>query len=268
MKILFTDLDGTLLNADGMISTYTREWLIDFLNRGNVVALSSGRPLNSILEVKERFRIPDKGTYINAFNGCLIYDCSKKIIIHESPVPLGMVDILQEEARNNNLHIQTYCDKGIICEKEDEEIIFYRQRVHMPLILCDKFTDILQEPPYKLLSIDLSSRKQHADYARYIEKKYGDCISTIFSSEYYLEYFNVDGGKGNAIKRLCEYLNVCVSDTIAAGDADNDISMIEAAGIGIAMKNSSNKVKEVANIVTKYTNSEDGLIKCLNEVIG
>ena len=67
-------------------------------------------------------------------------------------------------------------------------------------------------------------------------------------------------GKGNGIRFLAEYLHVPMSHTYAAGDAENDISMLEAAGTGIAMANATEAVKQAADIVTADDNNHDGLL--------
>ena len=68
-----------------------------------------------------------------------------------------------------------------------------------------------------------------------------------------------EAGKGSAVIRLSEYLNIPIENTIAAGDEQNDISMIEEAGLGIAMINAGDIVKKSADVITVYDNNNDGL---------
>ena len=75
MKILFTDLDGTLLNNQSMVSRNTKAFLDDFMRSGHKLVLSSGRPLLSILEVKEQAGLDYPGVLISASNVTLIYEC-------------------------------------------------------------------------------------------------------------------------------------------------------------------------------------------------
>lgn len=82
----------------------------------------------------------------------------------------------------------------------------------------------------------------------------------------YLELFDKDAGKGSAVTFVCNYFNVPLSDAYAAGDADNDISMLEAAGIGIAMANASENVKRHAAVTTTLDNDNDGLILTLQQL--
>ena len=81
----------------------------------------------------------------------------------------------------------------------------------------------------------------------------------MYSSPYYLEIFPKEAGKGSAVKKLAEILGVPIGNTYAAGDEENDISMLEAAGVGVAMLNAKDAVKKVCDIVTKEDNDNDGL---------
>ena len=92
-------------------------------------------------------------------------------------------------------------------------------------------------------------------------------IQTIYSSSIYLELFRHDAGKGSAVRFVCDYFGVPLSDAYAAGDADNDISMLEAAGTGIAMLNASEKVKRAADVVTELDHDKDGLAECMRKLL-
>jgi hydroxymethylpyrimidine pyrophosphatase-like HAD family hydrolase len=87
----------------------------------------------------------------------------------------------------------------------------------------------------------------------------GDKLTLLYSNPYYLEIFPSEAGKGSAVKRLADILGVDIKDTLAAGDEQNDISMIQAAGCGIAMVNGTDLVKESADVITTYDNDHDGL---------
>ena len=259
MKILFTDLDGTLLNNESMVSARTKAFLDGFTHAGNKLVLSSGRPLGSVLEVKEQAGLNYPGVLIIASNGAQIYDCDNRCSLIEKRMPLSYVSYLQAQAKAHDLHIQTYTDDAVVCDAEDEEIIFYRRKVHQPLLLADDYTSVLTKGPLKMLAIDLYDHSRLDAFCEAIADWAADKIQCMFSNDYYLEMFVNDAGKGNAVRYVCDYFHVPLSDTYAAGDAANDISMIEAAGCGIAMKNADIKVKKAADVITEYDNDSDGL---------
>lgn len=267
MKILFTDLDGTLLNNQSMVSENTKAFLDDFIQAGHKLVLSSGRPLLSILEVREQAGLNYPGVLISANNGTLIYDCDRKTPILEKRLPLSYVSYLQKQAQDFHLHIQTYTDDAIVTAEEDEEIRFYRRRIHLPLLLAQDYASVLSKEPLKMLAIHLSDHDRLTAFCDAVSDWAADKIQMIFSNDFYLELFHKDAGKGNAVRFLCDYFRVPLSDTFAAGDADNDISMIQAAGCGIAMANAAPEVKKAADAVTAKDNDNDGLAEFLRSVL-
>lgn len=263
MKILFTDLDGTLLNNKSLISETTRKALDCMTQAGNLLVLSSGRPLDSILEVKNLAGLHYPNTYIIAYNGSLIYDCDRKENIYELRLKPDEVSFVWQLAKLHNLHIQTYTDSEIISALEDKEVMYYRERIHLPLILSDSPLSVLQKPPFKLLAIDLHKKKHLTFFSDALLTHYHDKLTTVFSNDQYLEIFAKESGKGNALKKLCDLLSIPVSNSYASGDALNDLSMLQAAGHSIAMKNGDPALFKYAQIITPHTNDEDGLAEII-----
>ena len=268
MKLLFTDLDGTLLNNDSEVSAGTKDFLERFLAAGNRLILSSGRPRDSILEVKNNAGLTQPGILLICDNGTQVYDCDSGRTILEKRLPLSYVSYLQTEAQRYGIHIHTYRDDAVVSPAEDAEIRFYRRRIHLPLIVSPALTQALHEGPYKMLAISLDDPDRLEAFRLGIADWAAGRIQSIYSNSMYLELFDHSAGKGSALRFVCDYFRVPVSDAYAAGDADNDISMIEAAGCGIAMANAPDKVKEAADIVTRLDNDKDGLAICMTELLG
>lgn len=271
MKLLFTDLDDTLLNNNSQVSPETRAFLDEFLDAGNRLVLSSGRPLLSVLEVKELAGLNQSGIFLSCSNGSLVYDCDSQRTIMKKGLSLPYVSYLQKQAEALSLHIQTYRENNknaaVISPADDEEIRFYRRRVHLPLIVSKNLCDALTEEPCKMLAISLHNFEKLETFRKNIADWAENKIRTIYSNDRYLELFDWNAGKGSSLLFLCDYLGIPVSDTYAAGDADNDISMLETAGCGIAMKNATDKVKAHADVVTDLDNEQNGLADMMRKLL-
>lgn len=272
MKILFTDLDDTLLNNRSQVSPGTKAFLDEFLAAGNRLVLSSGRPLMSVLEVKEDAGLTQPGIFLSGSNGTRVYDCDSRRTILKTKLPLSYVSYLQEQAKALSLHIHTYREEdgksdAIITPAENEELRYYRRKIHLPYIVSETLADPLAEGPCKLLAISLHNFDKLETFRKNIAKWAEGKVRTIYSSDKYLELFDWNAGKGSSLHFLCEYLGIPVSDSYAAGDAENDISMLEAAGCGIAMKNAADKVKAHADVVTELTNDQDGLAHMMRKLL-
>ncbi|MDE6600703.1 MAG: Cof-type HAD-IIB family hydrolase [Lachnospiraceae bacterium] len=271
MKMLFTDLDNTLLNNQSQVSPETRAFLDEFLAGGNRLVLSSGRPFLSVMEVKELAGLHQPGIFLSCSNGTRVYDCDRKRTIRKFGLPFSYVSYLQEQAKALSLHIQTYLDSdtddAIVSPADDEEIRYYRQKIHLPLVVSENLRDALTDEPCKMLAISLHNFDLLETFRRNIAEWAEGKVRTIYSSDKYLELFDWNGGKGSSLLFLCDYLGIPVSDTYAAGDADNDISMLDAAGCGIAMKNATDKVKAHADVVTDLDNDQNGLADMMRKLL-
>ncbi len=267
MKILFTDMDGTLLNDASHVSEHTKEILKKMTDAGHKFVLSSGRPIGSILQVVESDGLNYKGMYILANNGSTIYDCDAGKIILEKRVPMDMVKTIWNLAGKRGIHIQTYTNDSIVTPVHDKEIDVYMERIHLSVHFTDDPLNIITKEPYKLLAIELTDKTKLDKLADEIINTYGDKVTAIFSNDRYLEIINATSGKGAGLTWLCDYLNIPLEDAYGAGDAMNDLSMIEAAGNGIAMCNGDEALFASAQIISSKTNDEDGLADIIEKYI-
>lgn len=263
-KILFTDLDGTLLNDQKTISQTVKEELYHMHEKGHTLVFTTGRPLTSVLEVQSSLDLEFPDSYIIAYNGSLVYHCDSKTPVIEHTISRTDVEIIMNEARALGIHCHSYEDDCIIYERETEELAYYRQHIHLPFRIVDDIPSALFKDPYKLIAIHLENRALLEALKERVLSKLSDRISAVYSNDYYLEFYPINSGKGNAIRDLCTYLNIPISNSAAIGDEYNDISMIKAAGLGCAMQNAKEEVKKVADFVTTHDNNHDGICDLLS----
>lgn len=259
IKILFADLDGTLLTSEKTVTPYTYSVLKRFCESGGIFVLSSGRPLKSILEVRDKSGLNFPGVMISACNGSLIYDCDKKTAVVEKRLSKEIIDEVQKYADEHKTHVHTYTDESIITERIDSEIELYTKHVHMPVVTVDRLSRGLDLDPFKMLAIDIGNHDRLAEFGRGLVKALDGRVQVVFSNPNYLEIIRPDAGKGNGVRIICDVLGIPLSDSYAAGDSDNDISMLEAAGCGIAMKNGTPNAIAASDHVTDADNDHDGL---------
>ena len=271
-KFLFTDIDGTLLRSDQTISERTAELLSAAAAAGHGLGLSSGRPFGSILQISEyihsRIRIPFSKEYIIANNGAQLYDCIRKKNILELRLPYELVDPLQKLADEFKVHIQTYTQENIICTCEDEETLSYKKRIILPVVISPVLSDALGgQAPYKMLALSLRGSEYLMPFRNRLMQLYSDKLSCIFSGNGYLEIISRSADKGNALTFLTEHLQLPIQNTFAAGDSENDLGMIRAAGHGYAMANADAAVKQEADHVTLLSNQEGGIDEILQAML-
>lgn len=259
IKIFFADLDGTLLNDQKIVTDKTKAALNAFIRQGNKFAICTGRPINSALQVFYDLNLTSEGSYIIAYNGAQIYDCERQETIYRSEVSLELVIQIFELGREYGIHCQTYTDTHIVSEFDNECTDYYRKNIHMPLLVAKNIKMELSQPPCKVMAIELHEHNRLEQFRIVLEKSMGEKLKLQYSSPNYLEIFSTDAGKGQAVYNLCKIINIPVKNSIAAGDEQNDISMLKTAGVGIAMCNGKEEVKRAADFITLQDNNHDGL---------
>ena len=267
-KIFFADLDGTLLNDNKQITPLTYEMLKKWTQKGHKLVLCSGRALDSVLHVRETLGLGDfSNMYVIGYNGGEIYDCTTKQLLNRVALSFDAAKKCFEIAKRFDIHIQTFSDTHIITEKEDDELRFYKKAVHTPVIITNDFMSYLDKEPCKCLAISLHDKELMKTFSNAIAQELGSEVTVMTSTPKYIEMFPATSGKGFSVQWLCNYLNIPLENALAAGDEMNDISMIETAGIGIAMKNGRDFVKQISNITTDFDNNNDGLVPVLKKYL-
>lgn len=131
-------------------------------------------------------------------------------------------------------------------------------------------TKLLSMNPCKCIAIELTDPERIAGLQKFLNEKYAGKLESFMSNTWYLEIVSCFSGKGRGLKRFCRRFGISVANSLAAGDSGNDISMIRAAGTGIAMCNGvleMPQLLEAANVVTDADNDHDGLAPILESAM-
>ena len=258
-RLFFTDLDETLLTTEKKVSGATYKALRTFTEAGNSLVIATGRSLHSALAVQKELGLAFPGSYILASNGCLIYDCDAQETLFRTGVPLGITAEIFRMAGEYGIYVQTYTDDRILAPADCEEIRYYSRFVKTPVQIAADPIPFLTEPPCKILCISLSDHEKQERFRAAVTERFGTEIDTFYSSPYYLEIIPLGLGKGPAAMILADRLGVPRECTMAAGDEGNDVSMIKACGIGVAMCNGTEECRAAADVITEKDNNHDGL---------
>ena len=268
-QILFTDLDGTLLNDEKEITEGNRQAIREALAAGKRIVAASGRSLDSVLWQVERVGLAEPGCFLIAYNGGVIYDCARREIIFQHTLDLEELGRLFDEARRREIYIQTYDREQVITEPWcDQQIArWYGQRVNAATRTVQNIRRDLSAPPAKALLIDRSECGALDEMAEWIRENLAGRVDCFHSSAFYLEAVAAGVNKGAALEALCGMLEIPVSQSVAAGDEANDISMLRAAGVGAAMANAVPAAREAADYVTERDNNRDGVAEIIRRFL-
>lgn len=266
-KIFFFDLDGTLLNTEKKITPKTMDALRKFTDAGNYFAINTGRAIDSAKAVYNGLGLNFKGSFLCGSNGTEIYSVDEGKYVYKVGVPIELVTKILDLSEEYDVHCHTYNEDHIVSRRNGEEMEYYRRVIKTPLIVTDDVLKYVTTPPSKMIAIELHDHEKQERFRMALQEMVGDKLTLLYSNPYYMEIFPSEAGKGSVVKRLSSYLGLDIKDTYAAGDEQNDISMIEAAGCGIAMVNGTDIVKKSADVITKDDNDHDGLSEYILKAI-
>lgn len=264
-KILFTDLDDTLLTTDKTISPYTRRVLDQWCAAGNKFVLCSGRPSPSVMNVKKTLSLDYPGMYLIGYNGACIYECDTDRIIAKDAMTMEECAYVLKKAKEMGVYCHTYSETAILSPKNGRELASYQKSACMQSLCQENVMELVKEPPYKCLAIELDDLQKLEDFRLALAPWAEGKCTVLYSAKHLLEIFPATSGKGAAVEKLCSLLGIPLSDSFAAGDQENDLSMLTAAGCGIAMANGVDSVKKAADVITEFDNDHDGLAKILEK---
>ena len=286
-KLIAIDLDGTMLNSYGVVTENTKNAIKRTIQKGIDVIIASGRPIDSIKTIANE--IGSKNYFI-AGNGALIYDIQKDENLYENYLNKEKVLEIIKMCEENSISYNVYTDKTILAKALKYNVLYYYKenlkkpedkQTHINIVenmydyiskmneekflkitICDENKSVFQSIIKKLNEIE---NIEVLDVSHMSRKVIQQGTEEIPIEYYYTEISSKNVDKWYAIEYLISKLNIKKEEVIAIGDNINDKKMIEEAGFGIAMGQSSPLIKEIADYTTS-SNEEDGVAQALDKI--
>lgn len=262
IKLIALDLDGTLLDSFKNLSTCNIKALENIKKKGVFISYASGRSLKSMQSVIDKFN--PNGPLIT-YNGVKIYDQNRNILYHQLLSENDGIEVIKY-CLKSNLTMIIWSNELLYCTKTNSNITKYASVSGLvPIVLgfdLMNYNIVLNQGIDKILIYE--------DHHLLLKVK--DDLNNLtetsveFSSPYYLEFFNKKASKGEGVKKVCEFLNVSLDNTMAFGDQFNDASMLDVVKYPIVMGNSVEELKIKYKNVT-LSNDENGVAFIINKII-
>lgn len=265
-KLLVLDVDGTLLNDEREISKRTLAALLKVQQMGVRIVLASGRPTYGLMPLAKTLELGNYGGFVLSYNGCQIIKAQNGEILFERRINPEMLPYLEKKARKNGFAIFTYHDDTLITDSPDNEYIKNEALLNnLKIIKEDEFSTAIDFAPCKCMLVS-DKEKALIGLEQHWEKRLAGTLDTFRSEPYFLEVVPCGVNKANTLGALLEHLGVTREEVIAVGDGVCDVTMLQLAGMGVAMGHSQDSVKVCADYVTA-SNEEDGVALAVEKLI-
>ena len=266
-KLLAFDMDGTVLNSQKKISARTRAALDGLVRRGVYVVVSTGRNLAELADYREDLKAIHYGILIS---GGMIYDLGRdapiKVHAVDEPTIFKLIDFGLETRAMIHLHT---IHRSVAREADIQNMATFDMGIYQSMFdriceRCDDCREYVRAHPGEVIKVNLYHRdkiSRDKNFSRISKMN----LSISFAEAFNLEMSPANVTKGSGLAELCEFLKLDLRETVAIGDADNDKEILQKAGLGVAMGNASDAIKNLADLVT-LDNDHDGVASAIEKI--
>ena len=261
-QLITIDLDDTLLRDDGAISQENKAAIRKAQEAGVRVVAASGR---SYASSKQYIKELGLTSFSVSLNGAYIHDPSDGRTVEGFLIEKGIMQEMIRDIEPYHVHMNFSSGEHVYCEGPSEEALIYSQ---MNRIEMD-YVDSLLELSKSIQAGKFLMSAEHETLELIKEallEKYADKVNIAFSKPFFLEITDKNASKGSAMMKVAEMYGIDPKEVMAIGDSENDLSMIQKAGLGVAVANADEKIKKEAGFVT-LSNNDNGVAYAINKFI-
>lgn len=269
IKLIGIDIDGTLINDQRKITPQTQQMIERATQSGVKVVICSGRPMTGVRPYLRQLGLDNAADqYVVAFNGGLAQATNGDVIVNYTVDFDDYMDILSFSTEQ---HVKSVIETKDYLYTTNQDISPYAvsesDMVHLPM----RYRTLRQMMALrdqlvigKFMMTDDHDKLDVAQAA--LPEALMDRFKIVRSEDYYLEFVNQHAGKGATLAALCDHLGIHSNEVMAIGNAQNDDSMIEYAGVGVAMGNSIPLTKKIADVIVA-DNNHDGVAEAIQKYV-
>lgn len=257
IKLVATDIDGTLLIPEGEFTGKVKKCVQELCSKGIKVVLVTGR-----MHAAASLIAKDLGldTPVVSYQGGLIKNNGETL--YQRCLTQEQTEKILDWAEEEKIHINLYNDDVLFSEKVCPEITRYCNNLHTKYTV-KPFCEIEKTRINKLLAIDYENPERINRYEKELPKIFPE-LYIVKSTPYFLEFSNPEGSKYCAVKYLQNLWGLKDEEILTIGDQNNDIALLKAGGVKVAMGNATEELKKIADYITDSV-YEDGFVSAMEK---
>lgn len=264
-KLIAIDMDGTLLREDKSVSERTKNAIKAAKEKGVHVVIATGRPIDGVTRYLEELDMYGENDCVLSYNGGLVLKTKTREVISKIALTGADLHYLHNLSKDLGVHIHAFSEVHGLITPENSKYTEVEANINNIKININDYTNIEDDHTIvKVMMIDEPEILQRAidNLPKEVYEKY----TVVRSTPYFLEFLNKEVNKGTGVELLAKHLGIKQEEIMTFGDAGNDLDMIVYAGMGVAMANAFDEIKEAANYITD-SNEEDGVAKAIEKFV-
>lgn len=261
-KLIAADLDGTLMGEDAIISPKLKDAVRRATEKGVKFTIATGRGFDSTLPFAQELgaNVP-----LICYQGGIIKDRLSGQVIYEQAVPLPLAQELIRFTRQRGLHLNVYVDGRAYVERMTPEASYYTGIAKAALYPVGDMLAFLDHAPMKFIIVLSDDRATEPLIAK-LGALFTGQMRFVRSYPRFVEGIPLNVSKGHALARLSNHLGLSLGETIGIDDNDNDLELVEQAGLGVAMGNASPALKASADYIAPSVDKE-GVVEVIERFV-
>jgi len=260
-KLIAADLDGTLMGEDAIISPKVKDTVRRAVEKGVRFTIATGRAFGSALPFAEELGV---NAPLICYQGGLVKDRLSGQVIYEQSVSLPLAQEIIRFTRQRGLHLNVYVDDGhAYVERVTPEARYYTRIAGAAVYPVGDMLAFLDRDPMKFIIV-LSDDGATGPLIAELGTLFAGRMRFVRSYSRFVEGIPLGVSKGRALALLVAHLGIPLGETIGIGDNDNDLELVERAGLGVAMGNASPAVKAAADYIAPSVD-EEGVVEVIEK---
>lgn len=261
IKLIASDMDDTLLNSRVEISPRNAAAIKAAIASGKIFIIATGRMYPSAQPYAAELGLD---VPLVTFNGALVKGSKSGQVFYEHKMTLSTAQAVMDHCRTHNYYVQVYIGEQILIKEETSFSKMYSCISRMPMTVVGEDLYTLKEAPYKLLV--MSEPGKFEPMWQEFAQEFAGRLDVTSSKENFLELMEPGVNKWSAVKAVAESYGIRPEEIMCIGDSNNDISMLANAGLGVAVANAKDNVKDHAKLITA-SNDNDGVALAIEMVL-
>lgn len=263
--VLILDVDGTLVNSQKEITEVTRNAIIDAEERGKKVAIATGRAISGVRHIVREIALAEHGGYVIANNGTTVINCKTGEGIYNHTIAKEFTPKVFDAAKEFGVGICVYHDQAKEIISGNGINVYIENDAKACNVTLRETNNFVREVNFAVNKYLLVGEPERMlEVEKQMKERFGSQLNIFRSDPYYVEVLPKFVDKGTAVEKLMKHLDVRKEKVICIGDSYNDLPMLRKAGLGVAMGNAQEEVKEAADLVTAG-NDEDGVAEVIRK---